>query len=627
LETNAVNERGNAEAGLASVLGTLVSSFSQAPLMHGKRMRDLLNLSPEAFRVATVSALHHSTDPRGYRYLVTLLATHGLLIPLLGDTTLPLSFALSLARTAVKIEPQLHFRLTRTLVDSMFESRDLPEDTACRLLEILGSITELAGLQLFLRQILSHPSARIRSKAGLLIGRGPAGARLVEKLLLDENERVRANATEALWECEPEHALPLFLRVLDDPHHRVVGNAIVGLYRCGDLRAADAILQLISHPDPMFRATGVWAMGRTKDPRYLTQLARMLAESSGSGRRGLFNAVNSIKKAAAIRASNPPLKVTALKTVVHDERKITIRLVIEGQNIAEPPRVQPTGIALSTDGAPVTTVECIEKSTKSAAIGIVLPRRRPGNERFDKCIEEVLSACLKSKPKREPWTIAYYVPTPTAPAAASRLFGVDLAPMQGPKSGPTGPSYTISSDALRRTLVSRNVEINSLPVWFDAMSGAMSGVPPARDSRHLITFVRSSAEIDSESIERLQSLAAKNQVAIHALCRQADQRISHLCQTTGGLCRVIESTDDIESEFLLVYASIKSCFAVTFLKPGGADPMPQEIGIQVFNDAQFGQTEWHEPVQHAACEPEPPPSQSEPLQSERDLSASVNDAG
>jgi hypothetical protein len=589
LELDAVNERGNAEAGLASVLGTLVSTFSRAPVMHGKRMRDLLNLSPEGFLVATVSALHHSADPQGYRYLVKLLATRGLLIPLLGDTTLPLSFALNLART-VKIEPQLHFRLTRTLADSVLESRDLPEDTACRLLEILCAITEFAGLQIFLRQILSHPSARIRSKAGLLISRGPAGARAVEKLLLDENERVRANATEALWDCEPEHSLPLFLRVLNDPHHRVVGNAIVGLYRCGDLRAFNAILQLISHPDPMFRAAGVWAMGRTKDPRYLTQLARMLAESSGPGRRGLFNAVNSIKKAAVTRASNPPLKVTVLRTDANDERKITIYLVIEGPNISEPPRVQPTGMALFADGSPVTIVECVEKSSNSATLGIVLPGRMDGNERFDQCVEEAVSACLKNKSKREPWSIAYYAPAPTG---ATRLPGAEPASTPAPKSLAAGSPYTISSDSLRRTLNSRTSENSPLPVWFDAASAAISGVIPARDSRHLITFVRLSAEIDSESIERLQTLALDKHVAVHALCLETDRRISHLCHTTGGQCRVIQSVEDIEPQLLLVYASIKSCFAVTFLKSGVADPMPKTIGIQVFNDTQFGQTEWH----------------------------------
>jgi len=581
---NEVKEPGNAEAGLALVLGTLVSSFSQAPLLHGKRMRDLLNLSPEAFRVATVSALHHSADPEGHRYLVALLATRGLLIPLLADTTLPLSFALNLANTAVKIKTRLW--LTQTLVDSVLESRDMPEDAACRLLEILGSITALAALQPFLRQILSHPSARIRSKAGLLIGRGPAGARVVEKLLLDENERVRANAAEALWDCEPEHSLPLFLRALNDPHHRVVGNAIIGLYRCGDLRAADAILQLISHPDPMFRATGVWAMGRTKDPRYLSQLARMLAESSGTERRGRFNAVSSIKKAAANRASNPPLKVAVLNVAANDDRKITIHLVIQGANPSEPPRVQPTGIALSADASPVATIECIEKSTNSATLAIVLPGRIPGNEPFDKRVEEALSACLKNKPKREPWNIAYYVPASSRPAA------VELAPPQAPKSIATGSSYTISNDSLR-ILIGRNSEINSLPVWFDAMSAALSGVFPARDSRHLITLVQSSAEIDSESIERLHKLAAANRVAVHALCLQADDRILRLCQTSGGQCRVIDPLGDIESEFLLVYAAIRSCFAVTFLKPGDADPMPEKIGIQVFNDTQFGQTEWH----------------------------------
>ncbi len=591
---NAVKELGDPKTALASTLGTLVSSFSQSPLTHGKKMRDLLALSPEAFRVATVSALHHSADPRGYRYLVTLLTTNDLLIPLISDTSLPLKFASELASTAVKIDPQLHFRLTRTLADNMFESRDLAEETACRLLEVLGSITDIAGLQTFLRQILSHPSPRVRSKAVSFVGRGPAGARALGKLLTDENERVRANAAEALWDFDPELALPMFSQLLDDPHHRVVGNAIVGLYRGGSLRSMNAIRGLMSHPDPMFRATGVWAMGRTWDPRYLTQLARMLAESSGSGRRGLFNAIDGIKKAAAKRAANPPLKVFALRATADENRKITVHVVVQGQSTSKPLPIYPTGFALSADDTPVSTIACLEQLNVSVALCFLLPCRLPGNERFDQCLEHALSTCLKAKPRREPWSITYYTLRPTAQQTTTRLFGVDLTPEPAVIAG-ASPSYTISTELLHQKLLC-GTELHSLPGWIEAVSSSLEGLQPARASRNLITFVDSTAEINSESIMHLQQLALDARVAIHVLGRDADERISDLCAATGGCYRHIESGDDLESQFLAVVAAIKNSFAVTFLCPENSAALPQRIGIQVFNNDQFGQTEWRGPV-------------------------------
>ena len=577
----------------ASVLATLVSSFSASPVANGRRMRDLLHLNPHAFRAGTVSALHRSTDERGYRYLVTLLSSNDLLVPLLSDAALPLPFAITLAATAVKVDPQLHLRLIRTLVDSMLEAKDLPEETACRLLGLLGSITEIAGLQHFLKQMLFHPSARIRSKVGLLIGRGPAGARAIETLLSDENERVRANAAEALWDWEEPHLTQVFSRLLTDPNHRVVGNAIIGLYLRGDLRSTDAIQRLNSHPDPLFRAAGIWAMGRSKDPRYRPQLARMLAESSGPGRTSVFNAINFIRKAAVERAINPPFEVTVLKVLEGDSGAVTVDLVVPGQNVSEPPHIPATGFSIMADDLAARTIECVEKRNDSAALCLVLPRHTPGSDPFDAGLEKEVLAFVDFKPKREPWAIAYYAPSMRVEAKATKPFGADPS---DPPPAVTGPSFTISSDVLRGSLANRTAQLSTGQDWLEAVFAALSGQIPARDSRHLITFVDSTSGVDAAGIQLLSELAEQSRFRIHVLCRHPDERISNLCATTGGYCHTVESVETLKSRLQLVYATIRNSFSVTFARPGDMTGMPKKIGIQVFNDSQTGQAEWRNPT-------------------------------
>ena len=186
---------------IEEVLRTLLNNFSLSPLRSGKHIRDLLVADYFGFRTAALVVLREPMDIRGLRYLITLLWTNDMLISILGDVTLSKELSITISKTAIKVDPQLHIRLTRFLVTGMLEGRDVEEKMANRLLEVLGAISEPHAIQGFLRQMLQHPNPKIRSKITLLIGSGGNGSRTLRKLLSDPEDvsRVRANALEALW--------------------------------------------------------------------------------------------------------------------------------------------------------------------------------------------------------------------------------------------------------------------------------------------------------------------------------------------------------------------------------------------------------------------------------------------
>ncbi len=575
------------KADVASALRTLVATFDLEPLLNGKKMRGLLELDRDAFRIAALSILHTFSEERGCRYIVLLLWTRGLMIPLLSDVSIPLSVAIAVTSTVAKIDPQLSIRLTSYLIGSMLGSQDLDDVTACRLIELLGSVADSTGLQSFLRQILMHPSARIRSKASLLIGRGPSGARTLSKMLLDSNERVRANATEALWTGDTEDALPIFTQLLNDKNHRVAGNAILGLYRLGEIRSIPAIRALNDHQDPKFRSVGVWAMGETKDPRYLTRLGRMLTDPSGPSRKSVFQALNAIKKAAIERASHPPFRVTILRMLRTPSGAASVQLVVEGNSLSTPP-IPATGFHITADRKSLDVLTFVESRHDATTVSLIIPRSASGNQAVCESLDAAILKCLESKLEAEPWSISRYTTARELAADNSAHKGDGAATRPARASVEAEPGYMTDCTTLQSILAGSHAP-ESRAGWLGAVTAVLQQEPPGRASRHLITFIDSTAEIDSAAFENFLELAAVHRFSIHVLSCEVDKRIARLCSATGGNYLCVDSADCIGLQFQLLYAAMKRLFSVTFISPANNNNMPTEIGIEVYNATQIGQ--------------------------------------
>lgn len=574
------------------ILRALVGKFSVAPLRNGKRMRDLLRSDFEGFRTAAVTVLREPGDIRGCRYLVTLLWTHELLIPILGDFTLPKELNISIGRTAAKVDTQLHIRLIQFLVTAMLEGREVDEQSVNRLLEVLGSVTDGFGIQGFLRQMLQHPNPRIRSKVTLLVGNGEQGIRAIRKLLLDpeEDPRVRANAVEALWSYQQNDVLEVFRDLLRDFNNRVAGNAALGLYLAGNPESISAIREMAAHPDRRFRDTALWVMGKTEDPRFLPFIGRQLGEATGDLRKSVFRSLAAIKRASAAREKQVPLALQVLEVQQTGEGLTQARLVLLPGPGGVPPQVLPTGFAIEAGGKPVEPYSCTEQKSEHFSAAFILPRRPVMGDPLRVHLRHALSACLDAKRAGDRWSILRYRETqnPTA-YAAFKMFGQTI-PGAVIERGP-GAVFTGNMTALRAEIDAQGLRFEKEVNAFEALRSAVGGVVPSRSARHAIVVVDSFHEIEEDSLDDLVGIVRKRGFSVHAICTTRNLHILRLCRETSGIFHLVTDPEAIERKVNLIYHALRSHWLLQFQSAISESCRTDRLVIRVHNATACGQTE------------------------------------
>jgi hypothetical protein len=106
--------------------------------------------------------------------------------------------------------------------------------------------------------------------------------------------------------------LGLFQKATADPHHRVAANAAVGLHRAGDLRAVKIVERMAKATNQSVRAAAVWAMGETRDPRFLRSLQHIVGlRAAGPVQQNAIRATVRIRKWISELRRLSPLQISA----------------------------------------------------------------------------------------------------------------------------------------------------------------------------------------------------------------------------------------------------------------------------------------------------------------------------
>ena len=545
-------------------LEKLVNGFGESPLISGKQMRELLESDREGFRSAAIPLLKNISNERGCRYLVTLLWTNDMLMHALCDgSALRLEEAVSLARAAAKVDPQLHIRLLRHLLEGIETGAETVDDSsASRLLEIVSAISEGAGILPMLSQLLRHPNARIRSKAALLIGRSNKSAKWLEKRMAEADPRVRANAIEALWGINGEQSRAILWEAAKDKHNRVAGNALVGLYRSGDVTSIPAFLEMAESEEPLFRLTGVWAMGETEDPRFLPVLGRRLADAQGALRKTVFHAINRIKSALSHTSALPSLRVTILHANCTPD---LMRLrVIVGDTESQPVMQLPaTRFVIWDEGVPIARYSVEEHCKRDPlCVGFALPRRIELTDSFRRICQEALLGCLDNKRKPDLWCVMKYVEITTRigshDTASGRLFGQDMSEAAPAASlePPAPANFSADSPVLRTRIESAGVRHELAHGIVSATERLLEGIASARGLRHLILLQEHSAAVEANAVRQITSTAQQARVAVHAVSLSADDALREICLETGGVFRHLEEPASLPGALENLYRSL-----------------------------------------------------------------------
>jgi len=210
----------------------------------------------------------------------------------------------SLVRKAMESERLFDVQLAKLLLGRSSQET-LGQRRALRILEVLDRVSEGTRLTRMIGELMGDDDPQIRSKAALVVARRMEGFHWIYAHLLQADARVRANMLEALWESREPESAKVFTLYLDDGDNRVAGNALYGLYLRGSADAISRVVQMASHPDPKFRATAAWLMGKIGRPEFVDVLRGMVKDEGRCVKGNVLRALVRINRSAGSEARGP----------------------------------------------------------------------------------------------------------------------------------------------------------------------------------------------------------------------------------------------------------------------------------------------------------------------------------
>jgi len=357
------------------VVEKLIDQFKVAPPAAVRGFRDCLTRNPDAFRQVVFEVIAEGRDQAVTNYLTALLAHHHLLIPwLVRPEYFTAEQAIEISRKLVKYDPTTAATFTHLLSD-MALRMDRDEVSALRILAIHGAVSSHPSTPLLTR-FLNSASARVRSKAALLIGRVNRSVQWVKNQLEQSDPRLRANALESLWGVTTPEACELFRTAASDPVRRVAGNAVIALYKAGEVESLSLLAQFLTRPESDWQATAAWAAGESGDVRFLDDLEKSAATGDATAKRNAKRAQERIRQRSLDLEQAGRLDVVAVNAVgAGMERRARVSVVKNLSGVERHVRgLRATDFVIRSNGKPVLSYSVTEHpSATSLALGVVWP--------------------------------------------------------------------------------------------------------------------------------------------------------------------------------------------------------------------------------------------------------------
>lgn len=303
----------SATAVRAGSLDDLLAQFDAKPFATSRALRQLRDSETARFVESALRVIAEQPESASIRFLATLIPLTDQILELIAH---PKAFDEAGARRIIevmrRIDSQTESRLLRLITAN--PAKPLAPQIIDRILDVIDSITDTPRLVPVLMQIYRAASPYLRARLALSIGRHHRNKDWIEDRMRDTDARVRANAVEANWNCKDDQALNLFNAASRDNHHRVAANGAVGLYWAGDIRSLRLLADLAEHPEPNWRAAGLWAIGHIQDTRFLSLLeTSMCDEKDVTVRRSMIVAMARVKRAADLASELQRLTVRLIK--------------------------------------------------------------------------------------------------------------------------------------------------------------------------------------------------------------------------------------------------------------------------------------------------------------------------
>jgi hypothetical protein len=546
-------------------LKKLAGDFLTQPLTRGREIRDLLEHSPAEFCSAAVELLGGEDSERVQRYLVALLGTNNLLIPCLTDPSTPIEKAESIAALARRVDPQLPAKLVGFVLER--SDTETPERLE-RILGLLKCMPDATSFRPLLTPLVRHPNPRVRAKVALLAGEGNRNRTWFERLMSEDDARVRANAIESAGPSVAEDLQPLFRAAASDSNNRVAGNAMVALYRLGESMAVANICEMASRADPAFRATAVWAMSETGDTRFLSLLAKIVTDPNETIKAAAFRA---IRKLRAQPIARDGLEVRILGRPVFEGPALKIAFgVSDGRKPV--PGIAATKIRILADGENVYRYSTKEQEyNRRISAAFLVPRIVDQTGERSVAYREALEQCFEQRQLGDAWLFSQYSGSAAVRDRPETLFGVR---MDSPEASKFHAVATVA-DLHKAIGTTASIEFTA------AFVALCQKLRPSRSSAHIFLFRPESAQpVDTAS---LTAAAREAHVSVHAVCNARDDEVREICQATSGFYAVSDNPGKTLAGF---YRGISHRYLASFTP----DAKIRHVQIAVHTADAFGES-------------------------------------
>lgn len=270
-------------------------------------LRGLAEIDPDLFFAAGIARLELEGGSPSYRKRsLGLFDSPEFLLSLVGSKRFNTQELKDFCARYAREDSLLDVKLARLLPGRMSDRYHLETDFILRILEILDEISRGPRLLTIIDHLTNFPEPRVASKAALLVGRRLQNRHWVERHISSTDPRVRANVAEALWGVDSELAKKTLCKCLLDENNRVRGNATVGLHLLGDRKINWYVRRLAKDSRAEFRQTAVWVIGKVGEPDFAPLLEELLLDPSQEVRQSAEKALNRLRELSSSKNHTGP---------------------------------------------------------------------------------------------------------------------------------------------------------------------------------------------------------------------------------------------------------------------------------------------------------------------------------
>jgi hypothetical protein len=315
-------------------------------------LRRLAIEAPALFFEAAMKRLRTSEASDAHRFLAILALRHEELTGYLANPANGSREAsVKLFKRFLDVDPSFDVKLARKLPDRGYTNHAEAFDPArcTRALDILDSTSRGRRLLPILGHLPNSSDQKVAAKATLFVGRRVQSPSWSANLLTSSDQRIRANAVEALWGLDTQPAVRLLEKCVEDRNNRVMGNALLGLHIVSHRSIESELLALARNGSPDRRSTSAWVMGKTAQERWTEKLTALVKDEHPQVRSMALRSLLEIRRHDPVVAEAPAL--VAVPVVSVTVLPVPVAPVVEAPVEAVPEPMLYKGPELRLDGS------------------------------------------------------------------------------------------------------------------------------------------------------------------------------------------------------------------------------------------------------------------------------------